>query len=246
MGACGASSPFSWSFCPVRHTPRLLPCHGRNGIRRCSTAPAARTSTSCCTWRRCGATGAMSWRARPTAIRPSRRPSSRNSFRCASIRTPIPTSPTATRTGAGLPPSCSTRMATRSSSAAAISRPSCSSKLLAAVIEDPSALPSYSAGVEVDPNAVGLSAERRAKTEAAAAAKLRQGAWRLRRHPSLHPCRHARVGAGAQPAAAAQRRHRHLARGRGQDTGRRAQADRSGVGRHVPVFRQARLVEPAL
>ncbi len=40
------------------------------------------------------------------------------------------------------------------------------SKLLAAVIEDPSALPSYSAGVEVDPNAVGLSAERRAKTEA--------------------------------------------------------------------------------
>jgi hypothetical protein len=40
------------------------------------------------------------------------------------------------------------------------------SKLLAAVIEDPSALPSVSAGVDVDPNAVGLSAERRAKTEA--------------------------------------------------------------------------------
>jgi uncharacterized protein len=40
------------------------------------------------------------------------------------------------------------------------------SRLLAAVIEDPSALPNYSAGVEVDPNAVGLSAERRAKTEA--------------------------------------------------------------------------------
>jgi uncharacterized protein YyaL (SSP411 family) len=39
-------------------------------------------------------------------------------------------------------------------------------KLLVAVIEDPSALPSYSAGVAVDPNAVGLSAERRAKTEA--------------------------------------------------------------------------------
>jgi hypothetical protein len=41
-------------------------------------------------------------------------------------------------------------------------------KLLAAVIEDPSALPSASAGagVEVDPNVVGLSAERRAKTEA--------------------------------------------------------------------------------
>src|SRR5262249_6446004 len=39
-------------------------------------------------------------------------------------------------------------------------------KLLVAVIEDPSALPSYSAGVAVDPNAVGLSAERLAKTEA--------------------------------------------------------------------------------
>jgi uncharacterized protein len=40
------------------------------------------------------------------------------------------------------------------------------SKLLVAVIEDPSALPSYSAGVEVDPSAVGLSAERRARSEA--------------------------------------------------------------------------------
>ena len=37
-------------------------------------------------------------------------------------------------------------------------------KLLAAVIEDPSALPSYTMG-SVDPNAVGLSAERRTKTE---------------------------------------------------------------------------------
>jgi uncharacterized protein YyaL (SSP411 family) len=39
-------------------------------------------------------------------------------------------------------------------------------KLLVAVIEDPSALANQQAGVAVDPNAVGLSAERRAKTEA--------------------------------------------------------------------------------
>src|SRR5882757_8971618 len=39
-------------------------------------------------------------------------------------------------------------------------------KLLAAVIEDPSALPDAIAGVEIDPNAVGLSPDRRAKTEA--------------------------------------------------------------------------------
>ena len=40
-------------------------------------------------------------------------------------------------------------------------------KLLAAVIEDPSALPSLKAGIEVDPNAVALSPERRAKVEQA-------------------------------------------------------------------------------
>jgi hypothetical protein len=39
-------------------------------------------------------------------------------------------------------------------------------KLLAAVIEDPSALPTYTAGAAVDPNAIALSAERRARTEA--------------------------------------------------------------------------------
>ena len=39
-------------------------------------------------------------------------------------------------------------------------------KLLAAVIEDPSALPAYNAGAEVDPNATALSAERRERTEA--------------------------------------------------------------------------------
>src|SRR4051812_47935192 len=39
-------------------------------------------------------------------------------------------------------------------------------KLLAAVIEDPSALPSYTMGAAVDPNAVGLSDARRARTEA--------------------------------------------------------------------------------
>ena len=39
------------------------------------------------------------------------------------------------------------------------------SKLLAAVIEDPSALPSYNAAVPVDPNAVALSSERRQHTE---------------------------------------------------------------------------------
>ena len=38
-------------------------------------------------------------------------------------------------------------------------------KLLAAVIEDPSALTTYTAGAAVDPNAVALSAERRARTE---------------------------------------------------------------------------------
>jgi uncharacterized protein len=40
------------------------------------------------------------------------------------------------------------------------------SKLLVAVIEDPSALPSLDKTVEIDPNAVGLSADRRAKMEA--------------------------------------------------------------------------------
>src|SRR5882672_2955617 len=39
-------------------------------------------------------------------------------------------------------------------------------KLLAAVIEDPSALPSYTVGAEVDPHAVSLTAERRERTEA--------------------------------------------------------------------------------
>ena len=38
-------------------------------------------------------------------------------------------------------------------------------KLLAAVIEDPSALTTYTAGATVDPNAIALSAERRARTE---------------------------------------------------------------------------------
>ncbi|MFI5000205.1 MAG: DUF255 domain-containing protein [Reyranellales bacterium] len=40
------------------------------------------------------------------------------------------------------------------------------SKLLVAVIEDPSALPSYAAGAEVDPNAVALSTDRRSRMEA--------------------------------------------------------------------------------
>jgi len=39
-------------------------------------------------------------------------------------------------------------------------------KLLAAVIDDPSALPSLALGAPVDPNAVGLSDDRRARTEA--------------------------------------------------------------------------------
>lgn len=39
-------------------------------------------------------------------------------------------------------------------------------KLLAAVIEDPSALPFYTVGATIDPNAVALSAERRERTEA--------------------------------------------------------------------------------
>src|SRR5262249_36465838 len=39
-------------------------------------------------------------------------------------------------------------------------------KLLAAVIEDPSALPSYTAGATVRPGTVGLSDQRRARTEA--------------------------------------------------------------------------------
>jgi uncharacterized protein YyaL (SSP411 family) len=39
-------------------------------------------------------------------------------------------------------------------------------KLLVAVIEDPSALPSFTVGATVDPNAVGLSDDRRRKTEA--------------------------------------------------------------------------------
>jgi uncharacterized protein len=39
-------------------------------------------------------------------------------------------------------------------------------KLLAAVIEDPSALPSLAVGAPVDPDAVGLSGSRRARTEA--------------------------------------------------------------------------------
>jgi uncharacterized protein YyaL (SSP411 family) len=39
-------------------------------------------------------------------------------------------------------------------------------KLLVAVIEDPSALPSYTVGAEVDPNAVALSADRHSKIEA--------------------------------------------------------------------------------
>src|SRR5882724_2201490 len=39
-------------------------------------------------------------------------------------------------------------------------------KLLAAVIEDPSALPAYTVGATVDPNAVALSAGRRERTEA--------------------------------------------------------------------------------
>jgi uncharacterized protein YyaL (SSP411 family) len=40
-------------------------------------------------------------------------------------------------------------------------------KLLVAVIEDPSALPSFNRTAEVDPSAVGLSADRRAKIETA-------------------------------------------------------------------------------
>ena len=79
-----------------------------------------------------------------------------------------------------------------------------------------------------------------------AAEELRQGQRRLRRHPSLHPWRHARMGAGARPRPAAQRRARGVARDVGPHTGRRAPPDRSGVGRHVPVLRQARLVGPAL
>src|SRR5262245_63178286 len=39
-------------------------------------------------------------------------------------------------------------------------------KLLAAVIEDPSALPSLKVGAQVDPNALALSDARRARTEA--------------------------------------------------------------------------------
>src|SRR5882757_9829633 len=42
--------------------------------------------------------------------------------------------------------------------------PALFSKFLVAVIEDPSALPSYAMGATVDPNATGLSDERLAKT----------------------------------------------------------------------------------
>ncbi len=76
--------------------------------------------------------------------------------------------------------------------------------------------------------------------------RLRQGAWRLRPRATLHPWRHAGMGARTQPGAAAQRQYRNLAGRRGQDARRRAPPHRSGVGRHVPVFGQDRLVEPAL
>ena len=119
-------------------------------------------------------------------------------------------------------------------------------KLLAAVIEDPSALPT------VHGRRRRRSQRRRTVGRAprahrgAAAQELRQDERRLRRHPSLHPWRHARMGAGAQPPPAAQRRARGVARDVGPHARRRAPPDRPGVGRHVPVFRQARLVGPAL
>ena len=72
----------------------------------------------------------------------------------------------------------------------------------------------------------------------ARAQDLRPAARRLRRDPALPPWRHAGMGAGAQPAVAAQRRRRDLARRRRAHAGRRAADHRSGVGRHVPVFRQ--------
>ena len=79
-----------------------------------------------------------------------------------------------------------------------------------------------------------------------AAQELRQNQRRFRRRPSLHPWRHARMDAGARPRARAQHRPGALARGVDQDPRRRAPSDRSGVGRHVPVFGKARLVGPAL
>ena len=119
-------------------------------------------------------------------------------------------------------------------------------RLLAAVIEDPSALPSYSVGAAVDPNAVALAAERRGRIEALMLKtddringgfgdthRFIQGdtvEWALergrplQRNPDPAPWREAA----------------------GQDSRRRASPDRPGVGRHVPVFRQARLVGPAL
>ena len=119
-------------------------------------------------------------------------------------------------------------------------------KLLAAVIEDPSALPAYTVGAAVDPNAVALSTERRARTEALLLKSYDRAnggfgdthrfihgdtlEWALERGRPLQR--------NADPE--------HLARGVGQHAGRRAPSDRSGVGRHVPVFRQARLVGPAL
>ena len=119
-------------------------------------------------------------------------------------------------------------------------------KLLAAVIEDPSALPSYTVGAAVDPDAVALSAERRERTEALLLKSYDRTnggfgdihrfihgdtlEWALERGRALQR--------NADPAPGARCRPAHARR--------RAPSDRSGVGRHVPVFRQARLVGPAL
>ena len=95
-------------------------------------------------------------------------------------------------------------------------------KLLAAVIEDPSALPSYTVGAAVDPNAVALTAGRAREHRGSAAQEPTTEAWRLRRRPSLHPWRHARMGAGAQPAARSATPTRRLARRVDPDARRRA------------------------
>ena len=139
-------------------------------------AASARTSTSCCTWRRCGAIGATSWRARPTAIPPS---SSASLEKFIPVRVDQDADPALCYRyeNWGWP---ATIMLDKDGNEIFKRRgyipPELFAKLLVAVIEDPSALPSYAIGAAVDPDAAGLSDERRARHRGAAAQELRQAA----------------------------------------------------------------------
>ena len=243
--ACAASSPCSCSSLASPAYGGTPPCRGQGGMPASSTAPRARTSTSCCTWRRYGATGATSWRAPPIAT-----PTSRGAFSSKFIPVRVDQDadpgfvvPLRELGLAGhhhvrqgwqrdlqaprLYPARAVRQAVGGSHRGSVGTASHH----AATPAGPGDVVTRSRHAHARPGCCKATTRKTAASATSTASFMAIPLeWALERSRASQR--------NAEP--------RDLARCGGTDACRRAASDRSGVGRHVPVFRQARLDRAAL